>query len=53
VFPPVHYYMGLAQEGLGSSAAPDSFRAYLDIRGSSSKDDLASDARHRIRADQS
>jgi tetratricopeptide (TPR) repeat protein len=46
-FPPVYYYQGLVKEGLNSSKAVESFRAYLDIRGKSTEDPLVPDARKR------
>jgi hypothetical protein len=32
-FPPVYYYLGRAQQGLGSEAAAESFKKFLDIQG--------------------
>ena len=46
-FPAVHYYMGLAQQGLGSPAAAESFKAFLAIKRSG-VDPLAADARRRL-----
>ncbi len=46
-FPPVYYYQGRVKKGLNSAKASDSFRAYLDIRGKSTEDPLAADARKR------
>jgi len=46
-FPPVYYYQGRVKEGLNSSKAVESFRAYLDIRGKSTEDPLVPDARKR------
>jgi tetratricopeptide (TPR) repeat protein len=45
--PPVYYYMGLAQKGLRSSAAPQSFQHYLDIMGSGERTAVLDDARRR------
>jgi tetratricopeptide (TPR) repeat protein len=41
LFPEVYYYLGLAQEGLGSPAAKESFRTYLEIRNDADSDPLA------------
>jgi tetratricopeptide (TPR) repeat protein len=46
-FPPVYYYQGRVREGLNSSKASESYRAYLDIRGTSTEDPLVADARKR------
>ncbi len=45
--PPVYYYQGRAREGLKTAAYADSYRTYLNIRGKSSEDSLAPDARRR------
>ena len=45
--PPVHYYMGLAQEGLGSPAAAESFKTFLTIK-QRGDDPLAAGARRRL-----
>jgi len=49
-FPPALYWLGRAQEALGSGdAARDSFTAYLDLRGDADPpDDLAADAAARL-----
>ncbi len=47
-FPPVYYYQGRALEGLKSQGFTESLRMYLTIRGQSSDDSLAVDARHRL-----
>jgi len=39
-FPAVHYYRGLALEGLKSPGAAQSFQKYVDIRGKSTQDPL-------------
>ena len=44
-FPPVLYYQGRVKSG---AAADESFQKYLDIRGNSSDDALARDARKRL-----
>jgi len=46
-FPPVYYYQGRVKEGLNSAKAAESYRAYLAIRGKSTEDPLAADARKR------
>ena len=45
--PPVYYYHGRVQEGLKSAKAADSFRTYLQIRGTAGEDSLVADARKR------
>jgi tetratricopeptide (TPR) repeat protein len=47
-FPPVYYYQGRVREGLKSSGAADSYRAYLSIRGKSSEDRLVPEIRRRL-----
>jgi len=47
VLPPVHYYMGLAQEAMKSSGAGESFRTFLAIK-QRGDDPLVPDARHRL-----
>jgi len=47
-FPQVHYYMGRAQEGLGSSGAARSYARYVDIRGTSTADPLLADTKRRL-----
>jgi hypothetical protein len=46
--PPVYYYLGRAQEGLGSTGASGSFRRFLELRNQSESDPLALDARRRL-----
>jgi len=46
-FPPVYYYQGLVKEGLNSTRSAESYRTYLGIRGKSTEDPLAADARKR------
>jgi tetratricopeptide (TPR) repeat protein len=46
-FPPVYYYQGRVREGLNSAKAAESYRAYLDIRGTSAEDPLVPEARRR------
>jgi serine/threonine protein kinase/tetratricopeptide (TPR) repeat protein len=49
--PQVYYYQGRVRDGLKSSRAADSYRAYLDIRGGSAdaaNDPLVKDARARV-----
>jgi tetratricopeptide (TPR) repeat protein/tRNA A-37 threonylcarbamoyl transferase component Bud32 len=47
-FPPVYYYMGLAQEGLQSPGAVQSFRSFLEMRGESETDPMVEEARQRV-----
>jgi serine/threonine protein kinase/predicted Zn-dependent protease len=45
----IHYYLGRAQEGLGSAAAAESYRNYLTIKEKTDWDDpLITDARRRL-----
>ena len=48
LFPPVHYYLGRTREGLGATGFAESYKAYLAIRGESTEDSLARDARRRL-----
>jgi tetratricopeptide (TPR) repeat protein/tRNA A-37 threonylcarbamoyl transferase component Bud32 len=48
-FPAVYYYMGRAQEGLGSAAAAESYRTFLKIKDKADPGDrLTADARNRL-----
>jgi eukaryotic-like serine/threonine-protein kinase len=47
-FPPVYYYEGRAREGLKSEGFADFYKSYLGIRGQSTEDPLAADARRHI-----
>ncbi len=47
--PSAYYYMGRAQEGLGSNAAADSYRSFLAIKGQTNEDPLIADARRRLK----
>jgi tetratricopeptide (TPR) repeat protein/predicted Ser/Thr protein kinase len=47
-YPPLLYYIGRAQQGLGSAAAADSYRSFLQIKQKSDPDPLVEDARHRL-----
>jgi tetratricopeptide (TPR) repeat protein len=49
-FPPVYYYQGRVREGLKSTRFAESYRAYLDIRGTSTEDPLVPDVRRRAAA---
>jgi eukaryotic-like serine/threonine-protein kinase len=49
LFPPVYYYLGRAQEGLKSSAASDSYKAFIEIK-SGGQDPLLADARKHLAA---
>jgi tetratricopeptide (TPR) repeat protein len=48
--PPVYYYMGLAQNGLRSSAAPESFKKYLAIMEHADPHPMLEGARQRAAA---
>jgi tetratricopeptide (TPR) repeat protein/predicted Ser/Thr protein kinase len=45
--PPVYYYLGRAQEGLGSSGAADSYRRFVAMKAQADDDPLVLDARQR------
>jgi tetratricopeptide (TPR) repeat protein/tRNA A-37 threonylcarbamoyl transferase component Bud32 len=47
IFPAVYYYQGRAREGLNTAGFANSYRAYLDIRGTSTDDPLLADIRRR------
>ena len=47
VLPPVYYYLGRAQEGLGSAAAAESYRRFVELRPQADDDPLVLDARMR------
>jgi tetratricopeptide (TPR) repeat protein len=47
-FPPIYFCMGLAQQGLRSSGANESFEKYLSIRGRSMDDALVSEAQRHM-----
>ena len=48
-FSPVYYFLGLAQEGLGSPASAESFRKFLEIKEKAdSQEPLVDDARNRL-----
>lgn len=49
LFPPVYYFLGRAQEGLKSSAAADSYKAFIDIKNGG-QDPLLADASKRLAA---
>jgi serine/threonine protein kinase/Tfp pilus assembly protein PilF len=47
--PPVYYYFGRAQEGVGSDAAPDSYQKFLKIKEKGDgSDPMVEDARQRL-----
>jgi tetratricopeptide (TPR) repeat protein len=48
-FPPVYYYLGRAQEGLGSAGAAESYRRFVEFRAAADDDPLVVDARRRLR----
>jgi tetratricopeptide (TPR) repeat protein len=45
--PPVYYYFGRAQQGIGNPAANDSFKTFLLIKAKAGRDPLVADARKR------
>jgi hypothetical protein len=45
--PPVHYYLGRTRQELKSARYADSYRAYLELRGTSKEDVLLPDVRKR------
>jgi len=47
-FPPVHYYLGRAQEALKSPAAAESYRTFIAIKEKGGEDPLIADARRRL-----
>ncbi|MCJ7484990.1 MAG: tetratricopeptide repeat protein [Candidatus Aminicenantes bacterium] len=48
--PPVHYYLGRAQEGLKIPAAAESYKRYLEIKILAEGDPLVEDAKRRLGA---
>jgi hypothetical protein len=48
VIAPVRYYKALAQEGLGSPAATESYKAFLAIKANGDEQGLVADARRRL-----
>jgi hypothetical protein len=46
-FPPLYYYRGRVREGLNSAGFTESYRTYLQIRGTSTEDPLLTDVRRR------
>ncbi|MBI4916302.1 MAG: protein kinase [Acidobacteria bacterium] len=50
VLPPVHYYLGRAQEGLRSPKAAESYRHFVELRPQADDDPLVLDARTRLQA---
>ncbi|HKR27532.1 MAG TPA: protein kinase [Acidobacteriaceae bacterium] len=46
--PPVYYDEGRVRQGMNSAGFADFYKTYLSIRGASSEDPLATDARRRI-----
>jgi tetratricopeptide (TPR) repeat protein len=47
-FPPVYYYQGKVREGLKSARVAESYKAYLDIRGTSTEDPLVPELRKAV-----
>jgi len=48
--PPLYYYLGRAQEGLGSPAASESYQKFLSIKEKGEGDPLVEDTRRRLAA---
>lgn len=48
LLPTVHYYLGRAQEGLGSAGAAESYKAFLAAKKNGAEDPLVADARRRL-----
>jgi tetratricopeptide (TPR) repeat protein len=49
-FPPVYYYQGRVRAGLQNAGFAESYRQYLDIRGTSKEDPLLAEVRRRSTA---
>lgn len=47
-FAPVHYYLGRAQEGIGSPAAAESYKTFLAIKEKGDEPGIVEDARKRL-----
>ena len=47
-FPPVYYYMGRTEEGLGSSGAANSYRKFISIQQKGDGGSLLQDAKKRL-----
>jgi serine/threonine protein kinase/predicted Zn-dependent protease len=52
LLPQIHYFVGLAQEGLHSPAALDSYRAYLSVKATNATDPRVLEIRAKLRAAQ-
>ena len=50
LLPPLYYYQGRAREGLHSSGAAESYKAFLAIKEQGSGDPLVQDAQRRLNA---
>jgi tetratricopeptide (TPR) repeat protein/predicted Ser/Thr protein kinase len=48
-FPEVLYYLGRAQEGLGSPGSVGRYKAFIDIKSKSEMDPIVEDAKRRLR----
>jgi serine/threonine protein kinase/tetratricopeptide (TPR) repeat protein len=48
MFPPVYYYLGLAEEGLGSSGASNSYWKFISLQSKADSSPLLEDARKRL-----
>ena len=46
--PPVYYYQGQVREGMKVEGAADSYREYLEFRGTSTEDPYLADIRKRL-----
>ncbi|MFC2144566.1 hypothetical protein ACFLQM_02655, partial [Acidobacteriota bacterium] len=47
--PQVYYWLARSQEGLGSSAAADSYRAFLEIKANGEPEPMVTDSRKRLK----
>jgi tetratricopeptide (TPR) repeat protein len=48
-FPPVHYYIGVSQKGIGSPTAAESFQTFLKIKANADRDPLVAEAKKQAR----
>jgi len=46
--PPLHYWLGRALEGLGSPAAADSYRVFLEIKADANENPMVKDSIRRV-----
>jgi len=47
-FPPIYYYIGRANEGLGSNSAAEAYRKFISIREKGEDSELLQDAKKRL-----